>query len=60
VRYDVTRAGPGGIDVIEIDAESGDDAAKKAWKPGTVIRGVHPSPLPPEEASKPEKLTIRG
>jgi len=43
MKYDVTRFGPGGIETITVEAESGDDAAVKAFKPGTIIRGIVPS-----------------
>lgn len=43
MRYDVTVCGPGGNEIVTVEAESGDDAALKAYKPGTLIRGIVPS-----------------
>lgn len=43
MKYDVTVSGPGGIDIVTVEAATGDEAATKAYKAGTVIRGVHPS-----------------
>jgi hypothetical protein len=42
IKYKVERHGPGGIDVVHVTAESGDEAALKAYKAGCVIRGVTP------------------
>lgn len=52
MKYDVTRFGPGGIEVVVVDAESGDDAAVQAYKPGTIIRGITPSE---EQGDAPKK-----
>ena len=43
MKFDVTRYGPGGIETLTVEAEGGDDAATKAFKPGTIIRGITPS-----------------
>lgn len=43
MKYDVTRHGPGGHEVLTVEADSGDEAAMKAFKPGTIIRGIVPS-----------------
>lgn len=43
MKYDVTRFGPGGIEVIMVEADGGDEAATKAYKPGTLIRGIAPA-----------------
>ena len=59
MKYDVTRYGPGGIEVITVDAESGDDAAIQAFKPGTIIRGIVPSEVV-EEAVAEEAKPKRG
>lgn len=48
MKYDVTRFGPGGIETITVEAESGDDAAIQAFKPGTLIRGITPSEVQDE------------
>lgn len=50
MKYDVTRFGPGGIEIVTVEAESGDDAAQKASKNGTIIRGVEPAAV--EEPKK--------
>ena len=34
MKFDVTRYGPGGIETLTVEAEGGDDAAVKAFKPG--------------------------
>lgn len=52
MKYDVTRYGPGGFEVVTVEAESGDDAALKAFKPGTSIRGITPSEDQGEPAKK--------
>ena len=45
-RYAVTRLGGMGVEEIIIeDADSGDDAAVRAYKPGCKIIGVHPAQL---------------
>jgi hypothetical protein len=43
MKFDVTRYGPGGSEVVTVEADSGDAAAEKASKPGMLIRGVFPS-----------------
>lgn len=50
LRYKVERHGPGGVDIVKVTAGSGDEAAEKAWKPGTVIRGIVPDEEPEEDA----------
>jgi hypothetical protein len=45
MKYEVHVAGPGGIDVVTVEADSGDEAASKAIRPGTFVRGVHPAPV---------------
>jgi hypothetical protein len=52
MKYDVTVAGPGGYDIVTVEAASGDEAANKAYKRGAVIRGVHPHE-PVEAPAKP-------
>lgn len=42
MKYKVQRDGPGGSEVIKVTAESGDEAALKAFKVGCVIRGITP------------------
>lgn len=56
MKYDVTVCGPGGHDIVTVEAESGDEAAKKAYKPGTVIRGIEPAAAveKPAKAAKSE------
>lgn len=42
MKYDVTVAGPNGFDIVTVEAASGDDAAARAHKLGTKVRGVTP------------------
>lgn len=42
-RYAVTLHGPDGAEVVEVTADSGDEAAAKASKPGHTVRGVVPA-----------------
>lgn len=49
MKYDVTVAGPGGHTIVTVEADSGDDAATRAHKRGTVIRGVTPHVPPVRE-----------
>ena len=60
MKYDVTRFGPGGSEVITVEAESGDDAAMKAFKPGTIIRGILPSEDQSEPAKKRGRPSLQG
>lgn len=40
-RYSVHRHAPdGSVEIVEVTATSGDEAAQKAFEPGHVIRGV--------------------
>lgn len=43
MKYDVTLHGSVGFEVVTVEAEGGDDAAAKAWKRGTIVKGVEPS-----------------
>lgn len=43
MKYDVTLYGPTGIDVVTVEADSGDEAATRGWRPGCIVRGVTPS-----------------
>ena len=49
MKYDVTVAGPGGFDIVTVEAASGDEAAARAHKLGTLIRGVTPHVAPVRE-----------
>lgn len=40
--YCVTLHSDKGTEVVEVRADSGDDAAAKAHKPGSTVRGVVP------------------
>jgi hypothetical protein len=41
----VTLRGPrGASEIVHVEAESGDDAAAKAFKPYHITLGVHPAP----------------
>ena len=55
MRYEVTLATKAGHTIVTVDADSGDEAASKAHKPGTAVIGVHPAPAEPvvEEAPEP-------
>jgi hypothetical protein len=55
MKYDVTVSSPGGIDIVTVEADSGDEAAAKASKRGTVVRGVTPSE--DQGDKKPSKAT---
>lgn len=55
MKYDVTRYGPGGIETITVEAESGDDAAMQAYKPGTLIRAILPSDVQDEPKRRTRK-----
>lgn len=58
MKYDVLRRGPGGHEIVTVEAESGDEAAQRAWKPGTVIGGVTPSAdqTEPPKRGRPAKV----
>lgn len=43
MKYEVTLHGPGGFDTVIVEAEGGDDAAAKAYKPGCFIKGILPA-----------------
>ena len=53
MKYKVERHGPDGIEVIKVNAESGDEAAQKAYKTGCVIRGIMPNESDADEDSLP-------
>lgn len=40
--YCVTLHSEDGVEVVEVRADSGDDAAARAHKPGSTVRGVTP------------------
>jgi hypothetical protein len=45
MRYEVTLRGPRGVlEVVFVEAESGDDAAAKAFRPHMIITSVQPAP----------------
>ena len=45
MRYEVTlRNARGGSEVVSVEAESGDDAAAKSFKPHHIIVSVQPAP----------------
>lgn len=45
MRYEVTLRGRRGeSEVVTVEAESGDDAAAKAFKPYTIVVSVQPAP----------------
>ena len=50
-KYKVERHGPDGIDIVRVSAASGDEAVQKAYKTGTVIRGVMPDTSDSDENS---------
>lgn len=50
-KYKVERHGPDGIEVINVTAASGDEAAQKAYKTGCVIRGIMPNNSDADEDS---------
>ena len=50
-KYKVERHGPDGIDIVRVSAASGDEAVQKAYKTGTVIRGVMPDVSDSDENS---------
>jgi hypothetical protein len=54
MKYQITRYGPGGIETLIVEADGGDDAAMKGFKPGTLIRGIEPAPAD-AEADKPKR-----
>jgi hypothetical protein len=60
MKYDVTRFGPGGIEVVTVDAEGGDEAAAKAHVPGTLIRGIVPSEDQGEPAKRRGRPPLQG
>jgi hypothetical protein len=42
LRYEVTLRGRSGSEIVSVEADSGDDAAAKAFKPYHVILSVQP------------------
>jgi len=52
MKYDVTRYSPGGFETVTVEAESGDEAAMLAYKPGCSVRGVTPSADQGEEPKR--------
>lgn len=56
MKYEVHRYGPGGMDIITVEADSGDEAAQKGYKVGTIVRGVHPITETPAEPKKRARL----
>lgn len=45
MKFDVTLRGPRGeSEVVTVEAEGGDDAVAKAFKPYMIITSVQPSP----------------
>lgn len=51
MRYAVTLRGPRGAqEIVHVEAESGDTAAEKAFKPHHVILSVQPDPKPAKKA----------
>jgi len=45
MRYEVTLRGPRGVsEVVHVEAEGGDDAAAKAFKPHMIVTSVQPAP----------------
>lgn len=45
MRYEVTLRGQRGErEVVSVEADSGDDAAAKAFKPYTIVTSVQPAP----------------
>ena len=51
MKYKVERHGPDGIEIVKVDAASGDEAAQKAYKTGCVIRGIMPDVSDADEDS---------
>jgi len=43
MKYDITLHGPTGHETVTVEADSGDEAAMKGWRPGCIVRGVTPS-----------------
>jgi hypothetical protein len=52
MKFDVHRYGPGGFEIVTVDADGGDDAALKAFKPGTLIRYIGPSEVQDEPVKR--------
>lgn len=48
MRHVVTLRGGMGFEEVYVDAVTGDEAAAKAWKPGTFV--IHVEPAPADEA----------
>lgn len=45
MRYEVTLRGPRGVsEVVTVEADGGDEAAAKAFKPYHIINQVRPAP----------------
>lgn len=59
-KYDVIRRGPDGQEIVTVSAESGDEAASKAYKVGTIIVGVTPASGPEQVIERPRPLTLQG
>jgi hypothetical protein len=63
MRYDCTVRGPGGHEVVSVEAASGDEAASRAYRAGTTIICVTPTPfdtLPPTLASIKTTLSLKA
>lgn len=60
MKYDVVRYGPGGFETVTVEADGGDDAAAKAFKAGTLIRGISPSEAQDEEPKKRGRPALQG
>lgn len=52
MKFEVHRYGPGGLEVLTVDAEGGDGAAEAAFKPGTIIRYIGPAEVVDEAPKK--------
>lgn len=48
MKYDVTLYGPGGYEVVTVEAEGGDEASTLAFRAGWVVKGIHPNTDPDE------------
>lgn len=60
MKFDVTRHSPGGIEVVTVEAETGDDAAMKAYKPGCLIKGIVPAADQGEPAKRRGRPSLQG
>ena len=59
-KYDITRRGPDGQELVTVSAVSGDEAAAKAFKAGTIIVGVTPHDDVVQIIEAPRPLTLHG